>query len=593
MDLRDYYEIVLKRRWIIIFVSVCVIAGYSIFFFTQSPSYTARGRMLLRLPPEWQDMPVISMPSWQTRVELINSQPVLEGAAQKLREKNYEATAEGIQAGLNLAPQENTDFVDIYYTSNDPERCKAIINALMDSFLEYDRKSNSTNLANAEQALSAEVREARKKLNKQENKTAKLRKLYQISIKVRNLEEEYEDVRNQYGSQHPERKKKLRQLTSQSELLRSRYRQYFPERYDEEMDLEELKVPKSDVSKAERNLQIATERLSNIRESLDQVNFNKSLIGQSATTISRPEHTSVSYPTNYKTYGFVTLAGIILGISTGAFLEYFDDKIVSKFDVHRYLGLKVLGEVPQVEEEVNLLKSPQKTPLSERYHSISVLIEHSLLRRRTRNSLLITGSDKGEGKTTTSVNLAVSLAREGERVLLMDFDLRAPQIHKTFGLMNSKGTSSILTGSLELEHAMYDSDVDYADNGELSWDFIEPLIHETPQSGLDVLSSGPLPSNPIQAIKSDYTQNLIDLTKNHYSIVMLDSPPLNSVVDPVILSTLVDGVLMVIESGKARTGSTQHAKHLLEDVDANILGVILNGIERQIPAYYSYYSGPN
>ncbi|MFB6346083.1 MAG: AAA family ATPase [bacterium] len=591
MDLRDYYEIILKRRWIILFVSICVVAGYSLFFFTQTPTYTARGRLLLRLPPEWQDMPVISMPSWQTRVSLVRSKPVLEKASRRLKKKGLSIAPGSIQGGLRISPEENTDFIDIYYTGKDPEKAKHIVKAVMKSFLKYDRKSNSTSLANAEEALNGAIVEARRKLQQRETQVAKLRKLRRVSRQVDRLENEFEKVENRFGTKHPRWIEKKRELDEKNSQLHRQYRKYFPEKYSTDASIEELKVDESELNQAERNLQLASNRLSELQNSLDQVTFNKSLIGQSANSISTPDSTSISYPTNYKTYGFVIMAGVILGISTGAFLEYFDDRLVTKFDIHRYLGIKVLGEIPDVQDdEINLLKSPQKTPLSERYHSISILIEHSLLRRQTRNSLLITSSIEGEGKTTTCVNLAVSLAREGERVLLIDMDLRDPQIHKTFGLMNSEGSSSILTGSLELEHAMFESDDNSPEDGNLSWDYVEPLIEGTPQSGLDVLPSGPLPSNPIQAIKSDYTENLIQLAKDNYSLILIDSPPLNSVVDPVILSTLVDGVLMVLESGRSRTGDSQHAMHLLEDVDANILGIILNKMKRQIPAYYSYYS---
>ncbi|MFB6355198.1 MAG: GumC family protein, partial [bacterium] len=455
MELRDYFEVIRKRKWTILFVSLCVILGYSIFFFTQSPSYTAKARILLRLPPEWQDMPVISMPSWDTRVSLIESKPVVEDAVTRLKQRGIDIHSGAIFSGLSIKAEQNTDFVDVYYTDNEPDRAIEVTQAITKAFLKYDRNNNQESLSSAEKTIEQEVNRTTQRLDKLENRLSNAREISQLSRRYRNHVNKLDSLRASYGKKHPKIKTAQNAVNSIKRKLRSTYREKFPERYRTGAPIEELLMDESNLRELERRVENVSTRLNEMHYSLDQVRFNKSLLNRSATVISSPSSTSVSYPTNYQTYGFVILAGLLLGITTGSFLEYINDRIVSKFDVHRYLGLPVLGSIPKVEEEeLNLLENPMKTPLSERYHSISVVLEQSLLKKQNKKVILITSAVQGEGKSYTSLNLGVSLAREGEQVLLMDMDLRAPKIHKILGMMNSKGTSTVLNGELELEHTL-------------------------------------------------------------------------------------------------------------------------------------------
>lgn len=591
MELRNYIEVIHKRKWVILFVSLCVILGYSIFFFSQSPSYTAQSRILLRLPPEWRDMPVIQMPSWETRISLIQSQPVINRALKKARDQGMEVSYGEIEVGISVESERNTDFVDLYFTSDQPRRAIRLTNVITKAFLEFDRANNQESLTGAEESLKQETDRAMARLNRVEERLAHAREVQDISKQLKNQRRRLAQLEVKYGPLHPERQEAERTVSRlEKDLVDLQSRVLSPEEI-KNRSIEELMINEADLNDLSRRVEIANSRVNELQSNLDQVIFNKSLVNRSAKVISEPESTTVSYPTTYQTYGFVILAGFILGISTGSFLEYINDRIVTKFDIHRYLGLPVLGTVPKVEpEEIDLLENPMKTPLGERYHSISVVLEYSLLKEKNRQSILVTSSIRGEGKSSTALNLGVSLAREGEQVLLIDLDLRSPQIHRTLGLMNSRGASTILSGDLELEHAIANGG-DQSDD-VVSWTFIDEIIEESPQPGLDVLPSGPLPSNPIQNMKSEELKDLLAQARKHYGIVILDSPPLNSVIDSLVLATRVDGVLMIVQSGEVRRGEAQHAKHLLEDADAQILGTVLNQVTQEMPSYYSYYDQP-
>src|SRR5262249_9595018 len=144
-------------------------------------------------------------------------------------------------------------------------------------------------------------------------------------------------------------------------------------------------------------------------------------------------------------------------------------------------------------------------------------------------TILVTSGQMGEGKTTTTVNTAISLAQLGASVLLIDADLRRPSAHKAFGVAPVTGLSTYLSRNVELDR----------------------LIHKLQVPNLSLLPCGPIPPNPAELISSEKMKDMLRILGEHYDHILIDSPPLMSVTDPVILSTLVDGVILVVHGGKS------------------------------------------
>jgi capsular exopolysaccharide synthesis family protein len=285
-----------------------------------------------------------------------------------------------------------------------------------------------------------------------------------------------------------------------------------------------------------------------------------------------------------------------LGLGLALFFEYLDDTVHSTEEVERMLHLPALAVIPSVGSAARRRRLPgisgstalqkqngngngnsellmnvdSRSPLAEAYRHLrtSVLLSTA---GRAPKSLLVTSSLPGEGKTTTAVNTAISLAQTGASVVIIDADMRRPRLQSIFDMHGQQGLSSILSS-------------DTAEDDMLS------LVHNDEESGLSVLMSGPIPPNPAELLGSDQMRRLLAVLQANYTHVVVDSPPVSSFTDGVLISTMVDGVLLVVHGGKSSRHIVRRSKQLLNDVGAKIFGVVLNNINLQSHDYYYYQS---
>jgi capsular exopolysaccharide synthesis family protein len=184
-------------------------------------------------------------------------------------------------------------------------------------------------------------------------------------------------------------------------------------------------------------------------------------------------------------------------------------------------------------------------------------------------TLAITSTNPGEGKTTTSINLAVSLAKSGVRVLLIDADMRKPMILKTFGASNRIGLSTYISGKAD----------------------VEDTIIGTTVNNLFVIGCGPIPPNPTELIGTKRFSELMKIAKTKFDMVIIDTPPLGSVIDCAIIAAQIDATLIVIQAKGVEFRNAQRVKEQLEKANARVLGVVLNKVVKSDYRYYnSYYN---
>lgn len=273
------------------------------------------------------------------------------------------------------------------------------------------------------------------------------------------------------------------------------------------------------------------------------------------------------------------------GIGLAFLLDYLDDTLKSIEDVERYIHLPTLALIPapRAERLLSKVKGSPATQTSEttalalvedaRSHAAEAYrhLRTSLLLSsagQPPKSILVTSSQPSEGKTTTAVNAAVVLAQTGVDVLLVDCDLRRPRIHAHFGLANTRGVSNNLSGDADLDS----------------------LIHTYDKlPNLKIMTAGPVPPNPAELLGSDEMRKLLGQLSTRFTHVIIDSPPVISFTDAAILSTLVDGVMLVVHGGRSSRAVVKRAKQLLFDVGAHIYGVVLNNVKLESPG--SYYAG--
>ena len=285
-----------------------------------------------------------------------------------------------------------------------------------------------------------------------------------------------------------------------------------------------------------------------------------------------------------------------LGLGLALFFEYLDDTVHSTEEVERLLHLPALAVIPSVGSGARrrvlpgipgstalqkqngngngnaelLMNVDSRSPLAEAYRHLrtSVLLSTA---GRAPKSLLVTSSLPGEGKTTTAVNTAISLAQTGASVVIIDADMRRPRLQSIFDLHGKEGLSSILSSDSDEDEMLASVRTDEA-------------------SGLNVLTSGPIPPNPAELLGSDQMRRLLAALQENYTHVVIDSPPVSSFTDGVLISTMVDGVLLVVHGGRSSRHIVRRSKQLLNDVGAKLFGVVLNNLSLQSHDYYYYQS---
>ncbi|NOK20586.1 GumC family protein [Corallococcus carmarthensis] len=266
--------------------------------------------------------------------------------------------------------------------------------------------------------------------------------------------------------------------------------------------------------------------------------------------------------------------GLLLGLGVALFLEMLENTVGSQADVEDVLGLAFLGVVPRMEAT----KAPGDRDLYVHRAPRSAVAECC---RAVRTNLLfmspdhpcktlvVTSSGPQEGKSTTCINLGVAMAQSGNRVLLLDTDMRRPRLHRAFGVPNDLGISSLVVGEGSLDKAVKSTEV----------------------PNLFVLPCGPLPPNPAELLHTRAFKELLRTAGEKFDRIILDSPPLNAVVDAAVLATQADGVVMVLKAGRTDRGAAKRALRSLADVQARMFGAILNDVDLRQPRYGDTYLG--
>ena len=278
-------------------------------------------------------------------------------------------------------------------------------------------------------------------------------------------------------------------------------------------------------------------------------------------------------PKKTKTLMIAFVMALGLGLATSFTIEYLDDTIRNSEELQNYVGLPTLAVIPKYQPWEDKSASDRLiqmgegfSPILEAFRNLRTSITVSSTQKKIQN-ILVASSAANEGKTIVSVNLAISLAKLGERILLIDTDLRKGTSHRFFNLSRETGLSEYLLGKI-------------TEPGE--------IIKQTDIQNLSAITSGGHPDNPPELLSSQRFKDLLTDLRTKYDRIIIDGPPVITVTDGVIVSALVDGVIMVIWGGETPAVLVNRSLKLLENSGGRVIGGVINRLEQRDFDYYSY-----
>lgn len=405
------------------------------------------------------------------------------------------------------------------------------------------------------------------------------------------LEAELADLRKKFRDAHPRIQRLVSKIQDCDRLLNVELQFALQQYYSE---LESLEIREKAATQVEKEWE--DQALSVARKAHEYQNLKKSVarlqslydlvfnrlkeidisIGIEPASIRIMERAQPAYspvtPRRMQSIFMAAIIGIGIGIGLVFVLEYIDDSIRYPEDITKGMGLSFFGVIPAANWDPEDLRThlltniDQKSGLAEAYRNVrsSLLFTDS---EKEIQTLVITSSVPREGKTTTSLNLSVSLAQAGTRVLLVDADMRRGEIHKFFGLEAGRGLSDMLIGQVKPES----------------------VVQRTHIQNLDLVATGPFPTNPAELVLRSEMKSFITFARRSYDRIIFDCPPLMAVSEAGIMCSLVDGVVFVVWAGQTSKKLARLSIQILRGRGANLLGCVLNNLEFGRVGYY-YYS---
>lgn len=706
VDLRQYWRVVLRRKFVVIgtFITVALLGAAYTFRLPKVYSATSTIIMEMTAPKvigngQVQDVADNGTPFWaskeyfETQYSVMKSRVVAERVVKKLRSgrddkllmldqvENEEAKEKGLKAlqnfrgqmaahtdpaamllgRLSVEPVKESRIARLSVDDIDPLMAAALANSFTDAYMEFNLESKAQTTGEATESLESRLPDLDDKVQETQQQLTDFKKQHDVGasfeekqklvderinringelINVRIKKAQFK-ARNdaiaamekaanaddvQRAAQVPESvagaaqqlKMRLIETSADCEQLSERLGPEHPKMVDcrikernakkafdaevginlgraqaeyanavgvERNLLEELSQARSDAQELanlepayaklkrahDTNTRLYEVALKSLKESglSDRTRLNNISVLDAARPILAPTKPNVR--NNMVAALFI---GLVLGFLLAFGLEFLDNTITTQEQIEERLGLSFLGILPTIGNEGDgdrdlMVHTQPKSAAAECCRAVRTNLLF-MSPERPLKSILVTSAGPRDGKTTSAVSLAITMAESGNRVLLVDADLRRPRVHQAFKVPNGAGLSSLILGEGKLKDTVKSSGV----------------------SNLSILTCGPVPPNPAELLHTDSFKALLGEMMNQYDRVIIDSPPVGAVADAVVVSTQVDGTLVVVKSGVTSRDMARRAVRALRDVNARIFGAILNDInleDRQAGGYY-YYS---
>jgi len=581
-----------------------------------------------------------------------------EQSEEETKKKNYDL-AKAISTSIIVAPVKNSKIVNISYMSSDPELAALIVNsvakAYMDEVLDIRMGSSQyamkwltekadeerSRLQKAEQALQEYMRdkdiatlenkltmfpervsEVATKLASAETKRKELENLYSkvkgyagnpeaaeslpaiasdptmqsLRNQILAAEQKVADYQKKYGQKHPAmvsaagelnmlKEKKTEQIRRVIESIKNEYElarsseENF-RKYAGQTKAETLSIGQKFIQYGVLKREVETSRqlFDAIVTRIKEQGVTQDIQTINAWVLEKAEVPKTpTSPDTRKNILFGLIAGLAGSIGLAFFIEYLDNTVKSPEEIESRFGMPVLGTIellrPDQGNIEEVVRKDTRSHIAENYRVIRTNILLSSAEKHPK-SIVLTSTSPQDGKTVTAVNLALILAQSGGPVLIMDADLRRPRIHTIFGIDNNTGLSTYLAGESDLR-----------------------LVAVENFPNLRIITAGPVPPNPSELLSSKRMKDLTVSLEEKFDFVVIDSPPLFTVAEGLVLSKMMSGTIFVARSGSTTYDDLGQGLKSLADIGARCLGVIINGIDlkdksRYYQRYYGYHYAP-
>lgn len=412
----------------------------------------------------------------------------------------------------------------------------------------------------------------------------------QLRVDLANLERQQTQLLERYLDQHPEVVKVRNQIADTRKrlaaeaqrLIRGAENDYKSAAAQEASiagALEQAKAEALDLSSRavdydnrKREVEAGKEVLNSLMSRLKQTDVSTELKASNIRVVDPAVVPRVPVrPNRQRDISFGVLMGLLLSVGLAFFLEYLDNTVKSPEDVREHLGVPLLGVIGEMESKSPgpvLLGARPVGSFAEGYRVLRTALDYSWSEKGAR-VIVVTSTSPGEGKTLTSINLALTLASADGKVLLVDGDLRKPQVHTVLKLQKRPGLSDVLVGQAKVADA----------------------VQTVPQTHLSLLAAGTHVPSPADLMTTQVLDGLIQGLRNVYNWIVIDTPPVAAVADALILARATDGVVVVVGAEMVPRGAVRHTLERVNEAGARILGVVLNRAQTRRRSYYGRYYG--
>lgn len=588
LTLRDYMEVVRKRLWIVVACLLFVTSAVAFRDFQMVPVYQASSSILIeeRTPKVISIEDVYQAPLsnmyYPTEYNMMHTRLMAERVFKKLnlaQEPEFQ-TKKPINKLLKMfdvQPVKNTKMAVISVRGIDPVLITRIVNSWAEEYMMQDVEKRVESAQHATSWLEEQLSDVKEKLTKAENDLQSFIKNNSI-VTIPNIDKERESLLDQLKQQRISAEKEIAEASK-------RYKEKHPKMISLTTQLNNIKEKLAEETDNLMNLQEKMVQYKILKREVDtyqslydsllkrakEVDISEKLESSNIRIIDKAEVPSIPIaPKKTRDIALSFIMSMVLGIGVCFLLEYIDTTLKTSEDVEFYVKIPFLSYIQLVKgrEMTDLFcHSKPTSQVAESFRNLRVSLIFSSPEEKPLKKMVVSSAIPGEGKTFVSINLATVFAQAKEKTILVDADMRKGRVHKVFKSDNKKGLSSALAGVYGLDE----------------------VIRNTEVEGLDLITCGPYAPNPAELLNSKLLVEIFEELSKRYDRIIVDSPPVLTVSDSLILSNMLDGIVYVIRAKHTQIKFIRESKRRMVDTRSKIIGAVLNSVDLEKDKYYYYH----